>query len=233
MDPESANMIVPVKADASTNNGNHQEPLVSVIRKMIEMPEPQSSTVCRIYRVPYHFRKYNNGAYSSRVVSIGPFHRDQKGLGNMEVHKVIYLKKFIEKTQLDLEKLVTIIREREESIRSCYAESLDQINKDDFVKMILLDATFILVLFLGHKSEDWKFGDPMLVHPLFAAVRFDLLLLENQLPFFVIKILFDQASPFLQNPISSLIEFTWDFFSDYNWQKKSFPSDLEIIHFTY
>jgi hypothetical protein len=56
-----------------------------------------------------------------------------------------------------------------------------------------------------------------------------LLLLENQLPFFVIEKLYHLALPSLSNSIS-LIQLTFDFFKSLNIHNKS--PDVEIQHFT-
>lgn len=52
--------------------------------------------------------------------------------------------------------------------------------------MILVDASFILELFIRKTPGSQTRDDPMFVKPRAKAIKFDLLLLENQLPFFVI-----------------------------------------------
>ena len=214
--------------EESANN----EDLVKVIRNKIQIREPKSSTECRIYRVPYRLRKWNKEAYTPHIISIGPFHRDNSTLKKMEECKAIYLKNYIERTKLKLEDLVSDIRDQEESIRSCYAENVDQLGSDDFVKMILFDASFILELFHKYYLSDWKSGDPILaVPPLRDALRFDLLLLENQLPFFVIERLFKLSSQFHQNR-TTLIKLSLVFFACYKIQEINLTSKLKIEHFT-
>ena len=57
---------------------------------------------------------------SPQVVSIGPFHHKNERLKAMEEHKERYYKSFVERSdQINLEDLVRVIREMEESLRSC------------------------------------------------------------------------------------------------------------------
>ncbi|KAM4105962.1 hypothetical protein ACJW30_04G027900 [Castanea mollissima] len=140
---------------------------------MVERPEIEPSKQCRIYKVPNPLRKWNEEAYSTpQVVSIGPFHHKNKRLKAMEEHKERYFR--------------SVIRDMEESIRGCYEETID-LTSDRFVKMILLDAIFILELFIRRTrtSRSQISDDPNVVDPRSNILRVDhLLLLENQLPFF-------------------------------------------------
>ena len=52
----------------------------------------------------------------------------------------------------EFKELVGTIREMEESIRRCYAETID-LTSDSFVKMILVDVCFILELFFQRSLE--------------------------------------------------------------------------------
>lgn len=60
------------------------------------------------------------------------------------------------------------------------------------MKLILLDATFIIVLLLkGFSIDLWSSNDRIFNKPwLIEDVRKDLLLLENRLPFFILDYLF-------------------------------------------
>ena len=85
---------------------------------------PPVSTECCIYRVPDKFRKVNEEAYRPRVISIGPFHRDQRELQPKEEVKLRYLKGFLGRIMVDLVSCTRMIMESEERIRQCYQEHL-------------------------------------------------------------------------------------------------------------
>ena len=186
------------------------------------------SNECCIYKVSYHLRKWNEEAYT-HVISIGPYHHNKEKFRTAEKHKVIYFKHFMKRTERKWEDLVSTIRKMEDSIRCCYVET-DQLKRDDFVEMIMFDAIFILELFLKPKLGGWATDNPMCVENwLYAMVMHELLLLENQVQFFVIEELYHQALPSISNS-HSLIQLTFDFFKHLNIHKKA--PNVKIQHFT-
>ena len=151
------------------------------------MIKPPLSTGCRIQKVPYHLRKLNEEAYTPHVISISPIHQDKKKFQTMEKHKARYFESFVQRAKINLKNLESSIREMEDSIQRCYVETV-HLKSDDFVKLIRLDASFILELFLRYYEEKWEVDDPMFVEAwLLDGLWHELLLLENQLPFFVIE----------------------------------------------
>ena len=185
---------------ASINNedrNTQNDELVIEIRGIVERPEIQiqSSTECHMHRVPRLLRGWNERAYTPQVVSIGPYHHNDERLKVMEENKERYFRSFVKRTKINLEYLVLTIREIEESIRRCYDyEETINLTSDKFVKMILVDACFILELL--HKLSSGSAGDDPLVHLRDTTMMLDLLLLENQLPFFVIEKLYLIEFPF-------------------------------------
>ena len=65
----------------------------------------------------------------------------------MEMLKVRYFKEFCYRIGKSQKEIASIIEENEVKIRHCYLEIFD-ISSEDFVKMVLLDSTFIIELFL-------------------------------------------------------------------------------------
>ncbi|KAJ1415901.1 hypothetical protein SESBI_17740 [Sesbania bispinosa] len=134
----------------------------------------------------------------------------------MERHKLIYCKAFLERARAranaSLDTFVRHIEEVEPNFRRCYSETLE-LSKEELVK----DDAFLL--------KPW----------LSTNIRLDLLLLENQLPFFVLDSLFNlsigSAHGSDRNKIHSFLEFTFDYFSYYN--RSNLVSDnITIKHFT-
>nr|XP_023885208.1 UPF0481 protein At3g47200-like isoform X3 [Quercus suber] len=96
---------------------------------------------------------------------------------------------------MSIENLVCSIRVREKEIRSYYAETiLSSISSDDFVTMIMVDGMFILEYFLRESNPDLWGNNPMIAEWMPPVLKLDLVLLENQLPFFVLEMLFEQAN---------------------------------------
>ncbi|XP_048446733.1 UPF0481 protein At3g47200-like, partial [Pyrus x bretschneideri] len=152
------------------------------------------SASCCIYKVPERLRCVNEKAYTPQVVSIGPIHHGKKGLEDMEEHKKRYLQYFLNRTKVSLEVYVTKIQVKEPELRSCHAHNIG-LCSDEFVRIILVDAAFIIELLLRYEgdnepdSDDRIFGKPRLIN----IIRPDMLLLENQLPFFILEDLFATA----------------------------------------
>jgi hypothetical protein len=128
-----------------------------------------------------------------------------------------------------VEKLVSTIRNIniEGDVRRCYAET-SEISNDNYVKMILLNASFIIVHFLIFKHGEWGHCQESTV--FLKQLLEDMLLLENQFPFFVIEELYNFA--FASCPdYPSFTQLTFEFFAYYNSQKMSPHPNLKIMHF--
>ncbi|KAI5355083.1 PREDICTED: UPF0481 [Prunus dulcis] len=181
---EGSHQAAPVDID------NPYIPLETSMRQELGRLSPLSSSCC-IYRVPERLRRVNENAYTPQVVSIGPLHHGKKGLEAMEEHKKRYLQEFLCRTKVSLEDCIKKIRDREPRLRSCYAET-NGFSSDEFVRIILVDAAFIVELLLKHngrtpiKENDAIFKKPKIILDL----ETDMLLLENQLPIFILEDLF-------------------------------------------
>ena len=226
------------KANTSNENKSQNErTLVDVLKVVIETPVPPLSTECLIKSIPDHLSRVKEQAYTPTIISIGPIHHFDPKLQIMEMCKVRYFKRFISRNEINLENLVSTIREMEERIQSCYAETTFPFkHKDDFVKMVLVDAIFILELFHRYGNKYWERHDQIFLDKL-MFMKYDLVLLENQLPFFVLEKLFNLTSPNCSKSIS-LIDLTFEFFGDLKFQKSSLqsvktsPQDVKITDFT-
>ncbi|XP_059428389.1 UPF0481 protein At3g47200-like [Corylus avellana] len=154
---------------------------------------------CYIYRVPKQLRKVNEEAYTPKLVSIGPFHNGRKELSDMEIQKVIYWKKFCIRAGKSQKDLTSLIEPNKEKITRCYSETFEV--TEAFVEMILLDAIFIIELFLRYSENPEDKNDYILSKPWRRSkIVEDLMLLENQLPYYVLIELYESASndtPFL------------------------------------
>ncbi|KAG6645292.1 hypothetical protein CIPAW_08G112300 [Carya illinoinensis] len=218
--------------DSITEGDRHRE-LVINIKKNLGDLEPPLSTDCCIYRVPDYLRKLNEESFTPLVVSIGPFHHSKEGLKIMEKFKMRCLERFLQHSNCNVEDLLDTIKSLEGNVRRCYAETI-HLSSDDFVKLILLDACFVIEYFISEWGMLWSPEDTVLLKPwLTDTIKRDLRLLENQLPFFVMDRLFNiNASELdLLNVPSSFTRLSIGFFSKYNIQGSTPRDDLEIKHF--
>ncbi|KAJ0967672.1 hypothetical protein J5N97_024589 [Dioscorea zingiberensis] len=147
-----------------------------------------------IPRVPPNIRNINRAAYDPKVLSIGPYHHGKPGLQAMEDHKKRYLREFLTYMPGELEKLEKLnsliysVRTLEEKLLSLYNQPLN-IERDDFIKMIVLDGCFILRLLIKIRVRLESEADA--IFEVVPLLRRDLLLLENQLPFFILEKLYE------------------------------------------
>ncbi|CAI8590030.1 unnamed protein product [Vicia faba] len=190
--------------------------------KGVVLPEMSRIHEQHIYKVPPRIRQANPQAYTPQIISIGPFHSPHGStsdniLHQMEQLKLKYLKGFLNRTNLSLDDFVSKFQEWESRIRSCYA-GLFSFNSNDFLKIIIVDACFIIEHFLRYfRYKNWMENDPILLKPwLLSDIKRDLVLLENQLPFFVLEDIYKLASINLEFP--SFLTITIYYFQQFNLQ---------------
>ncbi|KAL5854078.1 hypothetical protein ACOSQ4_003880 [Xanthoceras sorbifolium] len=164
---------------------------------------------CCIYRVPPNIRMLNESLYTPKMVSIGPLHHGSKELKVMEEHKLRYLQQFLQRTRMSIEDFLIFIKGKEENLRNCYAETITS-GSEDFVKMVLLDAVFVIEILLRY-NPGFDIVDRIFTRPgMIKEIMFDFMSLENQLPIFILEDLFKLANPALPELYTgySLSQFT-------------------------
>ncbi|ONI26510.1 hypothetical protein PRUPE_1G029800 [Prunus persica] len=163
------------------------------------------SAKCCIFRVPLLLRRHNPGAYGPDIVSIGPLHsRREKKFQATENVKQWYLHNLLSRMNISLEIFIERIGKVLDQEKECfaefdtrardfYAEPLDHINQDDFIEMMILDGCFIMEFFRNfYYKERRDINDPIFNMDCMIQYLFhDLLLLENQLPWFVLERLYN------------------------------------------
>ncbi|KAH0765247.1 hypothetical protein KY285_001118 [Solanum tuberosum] len=103
----------------------------------------------------------NPVAYTPKMVSIGPYHKKNPQLRPMEKYKLLYLRLFLQRNEaLDMKICISELEELKEKALKCYDDIED----------------------LEQEDEVFNFGG-YICHQIFR----DLMLLENQLPFFVLN----------------------------------------------
>ncbi|XP_062079291.1 UPF0481 protein At3g47200-like [Humulus lupulus] len=116
-----------------------------------------------------------------------------------------YLKKFLERTKKSKEELSNFILENfEDMVKSNYAGPIE-LDLNEFVNIILVDACFIFELFscYDHK-EDFIMRTPL----LFNRIKMDLIMLENQIPFSTLNKLY----AFSKSTPTTFLELSMNFF---------------------
>ncbi|KAL5700870.1 hypothetical protein ACHQM5_026272 [Ranunculus cassubicifolius] len=172
--------------------------VITIKEKLDQVPlcEGSSSWLNHcIFRVPRNIREIESKAYTPQIVSIGPYHRGETSLRGMERHKWRLLRHLLERTGHSLELYLEAMAELEDKARQSYSmQSIDIVSRE-FIEMMLLDACFILELLRvsvkGFIYCGYSWGDPIFSsRGALPCIQRDLLMLENQLPLFVLERLF-------------------------------------------
>ncbi|KAL5161966.1 UPF0481 protein [Glycine soja] len=164
------------------------------------------SFISSIPCVSSKLRKSNEEAYSPKFVSIGPLYRGTSShLLAMEEHKWRYMLALLHRTQnpvKTLDECGTVILGLDDAVRASYGGNI-KYEAHELAKIMLLDGSFLLELLLRcappnmvpqiPKEDNHNNGsssDPILGHKeVFLSILTDFTLLENQMPFFVLKTL--------------------------------------------
>ena len=155
---------------------------------------------CTIYRVHRHLRNVNPKAYEPEVIAIGPYHRHDNNNNNehlkrMEGHKLRYLKQLLDANDPlnDVKRFVAAVSRVEAEARRCYADLPETLTPAEFIQMLVLDGCFIVQLVRKFKSVMLREkNDPIFqMNWMINSLQRDLMLFENQLPFFVLCELYD------------------------------------------
>ncbi|XP_072993718.1 UPF0481 protein At3g47200-like [Typha latifolia] len=144
-------------------------------------------------RVPAYIREKSKSYYEPKSIAIGPYHHGREHLEAMEKHKLRYLRDLLYRstTKASLGDLLAKMSALEEPARRSYSESIE-LASNEFVEMMLLDACFIIELFL--KLDEGSETLSNMGRLDFEFIDMDLLLLENQIPFFIIEHLSESVS---------------------------------------
>ncbi|CAA0829395.1 Unknown protein [Striga hermonthica] len=168
---------------------NDDNLLSSIKQKLLCAPPSHS-----VYRVPKHLCKEHEESYYPALVSIGPFHRGRENLKATEGQNWQYFNTLLYRepnTEQILDGFVKALRNAEQKAREFYGEKITM-SSDEFAEMLLLDGCFIIELFLEFYFKNLRRReDPFFTSQDFIRrLRCDLILFENQLPFFVLDQIF-------------------------------------------
>ncbi|PWA85906.1 hypothetical protein CTI12_AA143550 [Artemisia annua] len=96
-------------------------------------------------RVPKTLCNVNKSSYTPRVVSIGHFHAEEKGLKGVEMHKVSYMCDLFRGLNSPLEETmkacVNLVLPKLDQIKACYQGEMKEYDNNEYVKMMHAHAT--------------------------------------------------------------------------------------------
>ncbi|CAH8305796.1 unnamed protein product [Eruca vesicaria subsp. sativa] len=191
--PTPTTTLPPSTIELCEGSGTTRHNWVISIRDKLEQAKQDdrtSSGKSCIYKVPRYLHRDDKKLYLPQTVSLGPYHYGQEQT-SMECHKWRAVNKVLERTMLDIVVFLDAMVELEEKARACY-EGTITLNSNMFTLMLVRDGCFVLELLtgcqngfsqLGYEPNDPVFG----TRGSFFPLQRDMILLENQLPLFVLS----------------------------------------------
>ncbi|GLT63570.1 hypothetical protein SLA2020_361270 [Shorea laevis] len=188
-----------------------------------------SSTPC-IFRIPSILRRHNKEAYIPNAFAIGPFHHGEKDLEDKEKIKFNYLEGLLYRThdrERTLMEWIKEIAKYETEARGCYAEEI-HMSKQAFIEMLVLDGCFIVELFrkVAGEVRITEYDPIFPTSYMLQLLNHDLILLENQIPWFVLEHLFRLTRG--SSETKSLLQLALEFFDNIFSSEKS-PIQLDLF----
>ncbi|OMO56594.1 hypothetical protein COLO4_35595 [Corchorus olitorius] len=204
-----------------------------------------------IFRIPSKLCDQNLAAYFPQYAHIGPLVYYEFVSRHEEDDKRIYLASFLQRAkeapkQNNLNDFIALIKKALPKIRGCYERTYyryydphsDKMRQNKragdldslfLIEMILTDAAFIIELFLRAYSKDWRKENDAIFTKLGTMhdIKQDLILLQNQLPLFLLRDMYELAFITGNNPdFPSFLHVTCHFFSHYYNQNISIKDML-------
>ncbi|XP_026415803.1 UPF0481 protein At3g47200-like isoform X2 [Papaver somniferum] len=205
-----------------------------LIGKLVAVPTRLwGSQVC-IYKVHEKLHAVSSpSVYVPAVVSIGPIHYGNAKLKGTEEVKLYYIsdvltqrgKKDTNSATALLRKCFESIKKLEKEIRECYAEPI-LLESKEFIEMMVVDGLFIVGLFQNYRVEPLRDDDPLAHNPWKSQnLIWDLLLIENQIPMFVLESLYKLTASDEEQSLKTIGYLSYGFFKNYI----SFPRDKIVL----
>jgi hypothetical protein len=82
------------------------------------------------------------------------FTTEKKSSKKWKSTRRLYLREFLELSEVNVKDFFAAIAEREPRLRNCYAETFDNLSVEEFVEMVLLDCSFLIMFFLKRLFSD-------------------------------------------------------------------------------
>ncbi|XP_042988738.1 UPF0481 protein At3g47200-like [Carya illinoinensis] len=181
-------------------------PALSIDERLVSLGSTPIDQECCVFKVHHRLRQINVAAYEPDLLAIGPYHHGKDHLSFMEKHKLRFLQRMLKRRdENSAERYITAMIEKEETARRFYADQFPELSKEKFVEMMLLDGCFIIELFRIHRDAIFhvleldQISQSVENEPIFQTnwmingIMRDLLLFENQLPFFILTELFEMS----------------------------------------
>lgn len=188
----------PTMPNDSKSNFDELRWVIQIRETLDEEIEDDVEFPVSIFNVPKPLMASNSDCYIPQQVAIGPYHYLIQEVYEMEIYKLAAAKRFQKQLQsLKLEHLVDQLIRLEHKIRACYHKYLN-FNGQTLAWMMAIDASFLLEFLQVYTIQDETkilgvssrmshlvdYAGRKLAH---NAILKDIVMLENQIPLFVLR----------------------------------------------
>jgi hypothetical protein len=190
--------LKPILANDSKTNFDELEWVIKIRESLDKDLEDDGEFFVSIFNVPKSLMGSDPYSYIPQQVAIGPYHFWRQELYEMERYKIASTKRFqIQLHSLKLDHIVDQLIRLEHRVRSCYHKYLN-FNVETLMWMMVVDASFLLTFLEVYTIQDERmmlsfssrmshlidFGGRKLGH---NAILKDIVMLENQIPLFILR----------------------------------------------
>ena len=228
LEEEISSAIDASAADAAMD----AEWVVSMDERLKQFTRGESSKdTGTIFRVPKSIRDVKPSAYEPQIVSFGPYHHGRRHLKAMEEQKWFYLQDLLRRNaHVTLESYLRKMKELEKRTRSCYADPFKEKEDNGFPEMMTLDGCFLVEFVIKYEEyrqrQRWN-RDAAIDRSKFCTIVNDMMMLENQLPFFVLQGIFSVLQGDNEESDQNLIKSFLNILKDFSPVKSTnLPSQL-------
>ncbi|XP_009789236.1 UPF0481 protein At3g47200-like isoform X2 [Nicotiana sylvestris] len=166
-----------------------------------------------IFKVNVGLCESNPDAYIPKLISIGPYHKKNPRLRSMEKYKLRYQQRFLQrKAWRDVEYYISEMEKLKDEALKCY-DDIGDLESDiisKFSDLLLLDGCFV-VEYIREFYEGVPEGEDKIIDAAWmeSLVDRDLLLLENQLPFFILAKLHEMTKDPTDAPFIQMVKYNF------------------------
>ncbi|KAL5102578.1 hypothetical protein RYX36_006905 [Vicia faba] len=207
--------------------------------ELLEAKQSLQTSRPKIQKVPQYLRNGNkfDKHYSPKSVSIGPILHDNQNLKLGENYKLIWAAKYIRNTQFSPEFLHKKIFDNIDELKVLFADDVLALTstaeslkgfrslEEKLSWLLFVDGCFLLYILdvkVNRIFDDQHDNqeDNIKFDQLFLLLMTDVLLLENQLPFLVLKLLWKNDKE------NELIDTMMNFLTYYHWAVRDIQDKL-------
>lgn len=195
---------------------NGQQIKKSLNERIENLNKSSIKSATTIFKVTVGLSESNPDAYKPKLLSIGPYHKHDSKLGSMENYKLCYLQRFLKRNGgfHDVESCISEMDKLKDDAFKCYDDIgglIDICNiVEIFSEMLLLDGCFV-VEFIREQCKIIPTGEDMIIMRdcIRNQLKRDLLLVENQLPWFVLTKLYEISKEENEKPFIAMVNRTF------------------------